>query len=164
MEKSLFNLGIAGTNRGRVEPASYAAPHGDYIFCLGFQSRNDLVEIEGTHEYPTQVWNDPEHLSKSWTTGEFESPFGLKVGDCQQVFQDIDLTGANLIRVAFNFDVPTALPEGYVWEVSILVDDVKKSRMTMNTVRSRTRCDMAANVSKINGIHKVEFRLALAEG
>lgn len=163
MERSLFNLGTKGTHRGRVNPTPYDPPHGEWVFCLGFQGRSDLVSVEHETELPTQVWDNPEYTSKSWTTDTFEVPYGLKVGDRQSVFQNIDMTGVNLVRVAFFMSLPTPAPSGLAWEVAILVDGVKKSRMKMTRNRSRTRYDMAANVSKIDGVRKVEFRLTLVE-
>jgi len=89
--------------------------------------------------------------------------FGLAPGDYSEVWQNIDLTDAHLVRAAMRSKLLNAAPTGLAWEFSILIDDVKYAKVQIREVRTRTRFDLAANVSKLAGGHKVAFRLQLAE-
>lgn len=147
-EKKLYRLGKYGTNFGRVNPLPYSAPHGEWVFCLGIQGRSDL------HPY----YHSEEQLGEL-----YEIPYGMKAGDKEDVSQDIDLTGVNIVRFAGFMKLPTEAPPNHAWELSLIVGGVKKSRMRISKKRQRTRYDMAANVSKLDGLHKVAFRLELVE-
>ena len=48
-------------------------------------------------------------------------------------------------------------------EASIVVDGTKRATATAKPGRSRTLTDLAANVSKLSGVHQVGVRLELVE-
>jgi hypothetical protein len=83
--------------------------------------------------------------------------FELVAGDFAEVVQASDLTGVTLIRARFTLSVPPGPP----WEASIVVDGTKMSRTTCEPGRTRVVTDMAANVSKLTGMHEVGMRLEL---
>jgi len=107
------------------------------------------------------VANNKLILVKQWSTKSIDLPYGIKVGDRREVKQSISLTGINVLRMAAHINAPSQSPDGTAWEVSILIDGTKKSRMRINSIRTRTRYDMAANTSKLDGSHLVSFRLEL---
>jgi len=87
--------------------------------------------------------------------------FDLAVGDRAEVVQDTDLTGIDLVRAHLGLRVPASVPEGFAWEASIVVDGVKQATATARPGRSRRVTDLAANVSKLSGMHTVGVRLEL---
>ena len=90
--------------------------------------------------------------------------FELAPGDHAEVVQDTDLTGITLVRTHLRLHVPSNLLETLVWEVSIIVDGVKAARATCRAGRKRLLTDLAANVSKLTGLHEVGVRLELLDG
>ena len=89
--------------------------------------------------------------------------FELVAGDHAEVVQDTDLTGVDLVRANLRLRVPASLPSTHGWEVSIVVDGVKAARATCRAGRERLLTDLAANVSKLTGLHEVGVRLELVE-
>ena len=89
--------------------------------------------------------------------------FELRVGDHAEIAQSTDLTGVTLIRAHATLKVPSSIPAGYLWEVSILVDGIKTSAMTCGGGRSREITDLAVNASKHVGVHEVSVRLELVK-
>ena len=87
--------------------------------------------------------------------------FELALGDRAEVGQDTDLTEVDLVRAHVGLRVPAGVPVGFAWEVSIVVDGVKYASATARPGRSRTVTDLAANVSKLAGMHAVSVRLEL---
>ena len=87
--------------------------------------------------------------------------FELAPGDRAEVVQDTDLTGVDLVRAHLRLRVPASLPAGLGWEASIVVDGVKAARATCRPGRKREITDLAANVSKLAGVHQVGVRLEL---
>ena len=87
--------------------------------------------------------------------------FDLAPGDHAEVVQDLDLTGVDLIRAHLTLRVPASLPVGLAWEASILVDGAKLAQATTRAGRTRAIPDLAANVSKLSGVHPVGVRLEL---
>ena len=81
--------------------------------------------------------------------------FELEPDDHAEVTQQTDLTDVDLIRV------PKTLPVGLAWEVSILVDAAKVAAATCKPGCTRVLTDLAANVSKLMGLHVVGVRLEL---
>ncbi|MCG8424571.1 MAG: hypothetical protein MJE77_42300, partial [Proteobacteria bacterium] len=73
----------------------------------------------------------------------------------------VDVTAANFVRVVFRMRNAVQIPAGRNWEVSVVVDGTKQARMVLARGRTRTRTDLAANVSKLTGIHTIGFRLEL---
>ena len=87
----------------------------------------------------------------------------LAPGDFAQVVQESDLTDTALIRPELMLSVPDSTPAGVGFEVSVVVDDVKLAVTTCSTGRTRHITDLAANVSKLTGIHTVGVRLEVVE-
>jgi hypothetical protein len=87
--------------------------------------------------------------------------FDLVAGDRVEVAQSTDLTGVALVRAILRMRVPKGVPAGLTWEASVVVDGVKRSRMTCAPGRTRSITDLAANVSKLTGPHDVGVRLEL---
>ena len=82
-------------------------------------------------------------------------------GDRVEVAQSTDLSGVALVRAILRMRVPKGVPAGLAWEASVVVDGVKRSRMTCAPGRTRSITDLAANVSKLTGTHDVGVRLEL---
>jgi len=89
--------------------------------------------------------------------------FDLAAGDHAEVVHDSDLTGVALGRAHLRLRVPASLPSTHGWEASIVVDGVKAARATCRAGRERLLTDLAANVSKLTGLHEVGVRLELVE-
>lgn len=89
--------------------------------------------------------------------------FELAAGDHAEVLQDTDLTDVDLVRAHLRLRVPAATPLGFGWEVSIVVDGAKQARASCAPGRERVLTDLAANVSKLAGVHQVGVRLELVE-
>jgi len=89
--------------------------------------------------------------------------FDLAAGDHAEVVQDTDLTDVSLVRAHLRLRVPANLPSTHGWEASIVVDGVKAARATCRAGRERLLTDLAANVSKLTGLHEVGVRLELVE-
>jgi hypothetical protein len=87
--------------------------------------------------------------------------FQLAPGDYSSVTQAVDVTGINLVRVLLRLKVPASIPADLAWEASVTVDGVKKARMTALPGREHLVTDLAANVSKLTGVHLVGVRLEL---
>lgn len=99
----------------------------------------------------------------AFVLGEDEAgrSFDLAIGDRAEVIQDTDLTGIGLVRAHLGLRVPASVPAGFAWQASIIVDGVKHATATARPGRSRTVTDLAANVSKLSGMHTVGVRLEL---
>ena len=89
--------------------------------------------------------------------------YNLAPGDFAEVVQDVDLTDHDLVRTNLHFRVPSDLPGDYCWEVSIVIDGVKSAKATCLSARERKITDLAANTSKLTGLHQVGVRLELME-
>jgi len=89
--------------------------------------------------------------------------FDLAPGDHAEVVQDTDLTDVALVRANLRLRVPASLLTTHGWEASIVVDGVKVARATCRAGRERLLTDLAANVSKLTGLHEVGVRLELVE-
>ena len=87
--------------------------------------------------------------------------FELAVGDHAEVVQDTDLTDVDLLRAHLGLRVPASVPASFAWEASIIVDGTKLATATAKPGRSRTLTDLAANVSKLSGVHQIGVRLEL---
>ena len=87
--------------------------------------------------------------------------FELARGDHVEVTQVVDLTGVTLVRTSMKVRTPKRMPQGFAWEVSIVVDGVKYSGVTVRAGSERSLGDLAANVSKLTGQHTVGVRLEL---
>ena len=89
--------------------------------------------------------------------------FELAAGDYAEVVQDTELTDADLVCAQLRLRAPAGVPDGLVWEASIVVDGVKRARAICPAGRERELNDLAANVSKLAGVHQVGVRLELVE-
>ncbi|MCP3104534.1 hypothetical protein LZ198_37295 [Myxococcus sp. K15C18031901] len=87
--------------------------------------------------------------------------FELAPGDWAEVTQAVDVTGVDLVRAALRLRVPPCVPAGLAWEASLVVDGMKYARCLGRPGRERLVTDMAANVSKLAGVHTVGIRLEL---
>ncbi len=87
--------------------------------------------------------------------------FELAPGDHAEVTQETDLTGVMLVRALLRLRVPASTPAGRAWEASIVVDGTKLARMQARPGRERLVTDLAANVSKLSGLHTIGVRLEL---
>ncbi len=85
--------------------------------------------------------------------------YELMPGDYAEIVQSADLTATSLIRVSAVLAVPKPLPVGSAWEVSLVVDGSKIARTRTGAGRRRSISDLAANVSKLTGMHEVGLRL-----
>ncbi len=85
----------------------------------------------------------------------------LAPGDHAEVQQVVDLTGVDLVRAQLRLRVPPSTPADLRWAASIRVDGVPFVQATSAAGRERALTDLAANVSKLSGVHTVAVRLAL---
>jgi len=85
----------------------------------------------------------------------------LATGDHAQVVQETDLTSVDLIRAHLRLRVPASTRAGLAWEVSMVVDGAKGAQATCAPGREREITDLAANVSRLSGLHEVGVRLEL---
>jgi hypothetical protein len=87
--------------------------------------------------------------------------FELAPGDYAEVSQQVDLTEVALVRAQLRLRVPASLPSGLTWEAALVVDGVKYASARGRPGRERLVTDLAANVSKLSGVHTVGVRLEL---
>ena len=87
--------------------------------------------------------------------------FELAPGDHAEVTQQTDLTGVMLVRALLRLRVPASIPPGLAWEASIIVDGNKLAFMRAKPGRERLVTDLAANVSKLSGLHTIGVRREL---
>lgn len=85
----------------------------------------------------------------------------LVAGDHVQVVQSFDVTHVALIRASLALAAPASLPSGLAWEASVVVDGTKRAALRCAPGRARRTGDLAANVSKLAGVHDVGVRLEL---
>ena len=90
--------------------------------------------------------------------------FDLAPGDAAEVTQDVDVTALHFVRATLRLRVPKSLPTGLAWEASLIVDGVAKASFRARAGRERVQHDLAANVSKLAGLHTVGVRLQLVSG
>ena len=69
--------------------------------------------------------------------------------------------GVMLVRALLRLRVPASTPPGLAWEASIIVDGTKLASMRAKPGRERLVTDLAANVSKLSGLHTTGVRLEL---
>lgn len=85
----------------------------------------------------------------------------LEPGDYAQISQAVDLTEAHVFRADMRLRVPTSTPGNRRWRVSILVDGVVKASAAGRAGQTRLVSDLAADVSRLTGVHQVAIRVAL---
>ncbi|WP_375757360.1 hypothetical protein [Corallococcus exercitus] len=107
---------------------------------------------------PTATGGDYAFVLGDAEPGRF---FELAPGDHAEVTQSTDLTGVMLVRALLRLSVPASTPAGLAWEASIMIDGTKIARMRAKPGRERLVTDLAANVSKLSGVHTVGVRLEL---
>jgi hypothetical protein len=101
----------------------------------------------------------------SFVLGDAEAGhrYDLAAGDHVEVTQTLDVTGVAVVRAALHSRVPQGLAPDLVWEASVIVDGVPHARATCEAGRSRDLLDLAANVSKLTGLHDIGVRLSLTK-
>ncbi|WP_338869438.1 hypothetical protein [Myxococcus stipitatus] len=87
--------------------------------------------------------------------------FELAPGDFAEVTQAVDVTSVDLVRAAVRLRVHSAVPAGLAWEASLVVGGMKYARCLGHPGRERPVAELAANVSKLSGVHTVGVRLEL---
>lgn len=87
--------------------------------------------------------------------------FELAAGDYAEVTQQVDLTSILLVRALLRLRIPARSLTGLAWEASLVVDGVKRARLRVKPGRERFATDLAANVSKLSGLHSIGVRLEL---
>ncbi len=85
----------------------------------------------------------------------------LAPGDHAEVTQSVELSTVRFVRVALVLDVPESVPAGFSWEASVIVDGAKLAAARARRGQRRVLSDLAANVSKVTGVHAVAVRLEL---
>ncbi|MCL2726696.1 MAG: hypothetical protein FWD69_19935 [Polyangiaceae bacterium] len=105
----------------------------------------------------------PNATSGAFVLGDDEPGrfFELAPGDHAEVTQETDLTDIMLVRALLRLRVPASTPSGLAWEASLIVDGTKCARMRARPGRERLVTDLAANVSKLSGLHILGVRLEL---
>jgi len=84
----------------------------------------------------------------------------LLPGDRVEVVQPLDVTGIALVRATLTLQA-RSLPADRAWEASVTVDGVKRGSLRCGARRTRRTADLAANVSKLSGLHDIGVRLEL---
>jgi len=87
--------------------------------------------------------------------------YTLAEGDHVEVLQETDLTDVDLLRAHLTLRTPADVPEGLAWEAQIVVDGAALARVAGRPGRTRDLTDLAANVSKLSGVHTIGVRLEL---
>ena len=105
--------------------------------------------------------SDEAHHDLVLGDAELGRLFELAPGDHAEVTQQTDLTGVMLVRALLRLRVPASTPPGLAWEASIIVDGTKLASMRAKPGRERLVTDLAANVSKLSGLHTIGVRLEL---
>ncbi len=82
-------------------------------------------------------------------------------GDHVEVVQSVDLSHVALVRASLELEAPASLSAGLAWEASVVVDGAKRATLRCGPGRARQTRDLAANVSKLAGLHDVGVRLEL---
>jgi hypothetical protein len=89
--------------------------------------------------------------------------YELAPGDHAELSQDVDVSDADLFRVDLRLRVPDDLPETLVWEAQLRVDGATEASARCKPGRERHLTDLAANLSKLAGVHTLGVRLELVE-
>lgn len=85
----------------------------------------------------------------------------LTEGDFAEVAQDVDVTGADVVRVWLRLRVPEDVPPDLAWVASITVDGRVVGQGTARPGSTRDLTDLLGNVSKLAGTHRIAVRLEL---
>ncbi|HEU4406565.1 MAG TPA: hypothetical protein VFS43_14965 [Polyangiaceae bacterium] len=88
----------------------------------------------------------------------------LEAGDYAEVRQEVDLSGATLVRVRLRLRVPKDVPPGLAWQASLWVGGVRRASARAEPGRTRLLTDLAASVGALRGAHAVAVRLELVAG
>jgi hypothetical protein len=87
--------------------------------------------------------------------------YELVPGDRVDVTQSLDVTDVAFVRAQLSLRCPPTLPAELAWEASVVVDGVARASMRVVAGRTKRTTDLAANVSKLTGMHEVGVRLQL---
>ncbi|HEU4410076.1 MAG TPA: hypothetical protein VFS43_32780 [Polyangiaceae bacterium] len=105
----------------------------------------------------------PEGDGHAFVLGQAEPGWrgDVEAGDYAEVRQDVDLTGAALVRVWLRLRVPPDVPPGLAWQASLWVGGIRRASARAEPGRTRVLGDLAANVGALRGRHAVAVRLEL---
>ena len=82
-------------------------------------------------------------------------------GDFAQTEQEDDFGSTNIVRVVALIRSTDVMPSNLAWRFSLLLDGVAYTTRLLEPKRDRALVDVAANVSKLIGLHTLGFRLDL---
>jgi len=85
----------------------------------------------------------------------------MSLGDHAAVVQDVDVTDVDLVRTEVILRIPDDMPANYYWKVAVIVDGIEHGWTLCFAGRTRTITDLAANVSKMSGMHQVGVQMTL---
>jgi hypothetical protein len=123
-----------GSQQGRITPAGWLQPEGDFAFVLGFD-RAGHVEVLNIGDY-----------CEVSQTAEFSGA----------------LNATRILRLTARLRAPTTMPLGTAWDFTLSIDGTVRARRRLSPPRTRELIDIAANVGKaIAGNHTVALRLEL---
>ena len=101
----------------------------------------------------------------SFVLGELEEGqfCELAPGDHVEISQELDLTDQDLFRADLCLRVPEELLASLAWEAQLRVDGITRASARSKPGRARHITDLAANLSKLTGVHTLAIRLELVE-
>ncbi len=86
----------------------------------------------------------------------------LHVSDYASIAQIAEIAaGTKVLRTVTRLRGPSTMVVGLSWRFSLLIDDVELAFVELKTGKTFDKVDLAANVSKMSGTHKVELRVTL---
>lgn len=84
----------------------------------------------------------------------------LVPGDHVELAQSADLTGVDLVRVRSTL-AARDVPAGLAWALTLRIDGGVQGVVRARAHQTREVTDLAANVSRLTGVHEVAVRLEL---
>lgn len=87
----------------------------------------------------------------------------LQAGDYAELSQEADLTDVRLVRVYATLRAPPSTVATLRWQASLGIDGQRVAAASARPGRSRILTDLAADVSKLSGLHTLAIRLELRE-
>lgn len=85
----------------------------------------------------------------------------FSVGDFAQVEQEEDFGATKVVRVLAIIRPSVIMPSNLAWRFSLLLDGVLYTSRLLEPKRDRRLVDVAANVSKLAGLHRLAFKVEL---
>lgn len=122
-----------GTQQGHIRPASFSAPQGEYVFCLG---------------------SDREGLNQCITEGDYVEVSQLA---------DFDTTKTVRLKAVLRCPLYTGIVGAPVWRLEVLVDGSARVIRKLVPGRARSLVDLEFGVADLApGNHTLAFRLTAA--